>query len=250
MINCKHIEDHTYPLIAEEARPLHEQANHLRKAFPRTKENAQRAYELYQEAAELGHWRAEINIAFLVATGRVVSKHGEASERLERLMEQNVPDAYLQMASFAQRGIDGNRRSQGKALRLLRHAAEMGLPKAQYDLGKYFSHKNEDEEAKQWLNCALDQGFGDAGHGLYIIYRVAEKHKAALQALKQGSRYGSEKALIALSGKYRGGGLGLNKDKERARCISKLTHAVRTNSDLTFPDLDERCPPIVEQPYE
>ncbi len=153
MINCKHIEDHTYPLIAEEARPLHEQANQLRKAYPRTKENAQQAYAMYQQAAELGHWKAEINITFLIATGRVAAKHGEVSERLERLMEQNVPEAYLQMSAVYKHGIDGKRRSQGKALRLLRQAAEMGLPKAQYDLGKYLSHKNEDEEAKQWLNA-------------------------------------------------------------------------------------------------
>jgi TPR repeat protein len=242
MTDCKQIKDHIYPPIAEAAMPLYEQANQLRKAFPRTEENAQQAYDLYQQAAELGHWKAEINIAFLIATGRVAAKRGEASKRLERLMEKQVPDAYLQMSTFYKRGIDGKRQSRGKALRLLRQAAELGLPKAQYHLGEYYSAKVEDEEAKKWLHCALDQGYGDAGHGLMFIYKGKQDHKA-LQALKQGSRYGSKKALSALAGKYWGGGLGLNKDEKRALCINNL------EPDQEYPDLDERCPGNVEQPY-
>jgi len=41
---------------------------------------------------------------------------------------------------------------------------------------------------------------------------------------------------------------GLNKDLERAICLENLVDELENNPELTFPDLDIRCPANVPQP--
>ena len=206
MTTCKQIKDHPYPPINKDAIALYQEGNRLRKLYPQTDANMNQALALFQRAAKLGHWKASINQVSLMLAGHVSYHKGDADRLLNPLLELQVPEAYMMMAILYEHGRVGKPKSQGQSLRLLKQAADLGLPKAQFHLGAYYSAKDggdiqeNDKIAKQWLHCALDQGYGDAGYELGIIYDEPGQYQKALSALKQGAQYGSGLALSSLKG--------------------------------------------------
>ena len=68
----------------------------------------------------------------------------------------------------------------------------------------------------------------------------------------RGQSWGSKSCINALSDAYghepKYPTFGLNQDNERAKCLFLLGRELRDNPELTFPDLDDRCPANVDQP--
>ena len=140
-----------------------------------------------------------------------------------------------------------------KSLELYNNAAKRGNPDAQLVVGKYlFSPLNRFEESKKITACAVEQGHREAAFELALHYEVDENFDMAYEIYRKGAMLGSASCINKLSYAYghqaKYPTFGLNQDNERAKCLFLLTRELRENPELTFPDLDDRCPANVEQP--
>lgn len=102
------------------------------------------------------------------------------------------------------------------------------------------------------MGCAISQGHKAAAFSLAVNYKTDKDLEKAYHAYRRGAQLGSDSCLNALSYAYghqtKYPTFDLNQDNERAKCLFLLTRELDKNPELTFPDLDERCPANVEQP--
>ncbi len=243
--------------------------------------NWPRAMQLWQQAAEQGHWKAALMWLHTARTGA-----GENSEKgrfavqpqpsetivlgLERLMRLGLADAFFWMGELHQTG-DGVKPSVDRAWAFWELAADLGSPLAQTRIAKALIYANRDQEKStvaEWANlelktvlleCAHAQGHAegssllgahlnqdaDSSRRLPRFKTPEEQYRYALQILHDGVKFGSEKSANHLFVSFDEGEPLVGSafiDKVRARRYKHFADALYNNPDLRFPNLDRMLP--------
>ena len=135
------------------------------------RQDKQKAIELYQIAADLGHSTAQFNLAVKYATGDGVEKDEKRAAQLYQLAaDKGDPVAQYNLAlKYAEgKGVEKNDR---KALSLYQLAALQGDPEAQYNLARRYRAGRaiiEDHaKAESWYEMAADGGNRKAQRHVY-----------------------------------------------------------------------------------
>jgi TPR repeat protein len=178
----------------------------------------------------------------------------------EQAISMGCPDGYLFLAEAYQNGW-GARAGMAAVWQLVKTGAEKGSMAAMTAWGAnlYFENRYEKgvqaevrrAEAKDWLEKALKQGYGEAGHELAIIYRMYEQDpENAIRVLREGGRLGNAACLYMLAGIYRRGEDGQPQDLDYA----EMADTLRRNIDLTqiptpISHFSEWLPPRQVLPY-
>ena len=213
-----------------------------------------RAVKLYRESFELGNPKAGINLGIFLRTA-FSSQLNTRQERLERAIgyfqkaiDMGCPDAYYPLAECYDNGW-GVARSEATARRLIKKGAEAGSFICMAGVGMFLDFDDKPEEAKVWLQRALDGGFGPAADTLKRIYFREGNLEKEIQVLRQGARLGNSMSLISLSRIYKEGDR-QPKDLEYADCFRKLARSIDDRLPPPMIDnLDELCPPRPVVPY-
>ena len=243
--------------------------------------NWPRAMQLWQQAADQGHWKAALMWLHTARTGA-----GENSEKgrfavepqpsetivlgLERLMRLGLADAFFWMGELHQTG-DGVKPSVDRAWAFWELASDLGSPLAQTRIAKALPFVDRDQEkpnVAEWANqplklklleCAHAQGHAEASYlfggsldrgaqvnRLLPRYKTPEEqYRYALQVLHDGVKFGSEKAAKYLFVSFDEGEPLVGsafKDRARAERYFELGEALYNNPDLRFPNLDRVLP--------
>ncbi|CAN0627458.1 conserved exported protein of unknown function [Burkholderia multivorans] len=220
-------------------------------------------YRLYEQAAERNHWKAMLNLAALIRSTYpgVPERNPEVAIRwVEKAMMLGVPDAYDQMGVYHQRGLvkGGNATS---AYAFFQRAADMGSPSAMTFFGYKLAGTYDDPGGEFWgnatvatqmLECALAQGYGDAGDKLSYIYarpETPEAKRRALETLHEGVKFGSAKCADNIFTEFNGFNLSNGRnfvgyvDRARAARYSKIGDALgHYQGRLKLPNLDKVLP--------
>lgn len=124
--------------------------------------NFEKAFECYEQAAQLGHVVAQCNLAFLYKVGQGIERNMEqAVYWYTKSAEQGSPQAQENLADMMMRG-EGMEPDYSKAIEWLKKAAASGMVNSQYTLGIIYIRgewvKPDLIMAKYWLKKAADQG--------------------------------------------------------------------------------------------
>lgn len=264
------------------AQALHEEAMQLTSpALWPNERNWPRAMQLWQQAADQGHWKAALMWLHTARSGA-----GENSEKgrfrvepqrpevivsgLERLMRLGLADAFYWMGELHTIG-NGVKPSVDRAWAFWELAADLGSSLAQTRIAKaltFASRKQETPTLAEWANlelktvlleCAHAQGHAEASYllGKHLdedanssrrlprFKTPAEQYAHALQVLHDGVKYGSESAAKYLSVSFDEGDALVGSafiDKDRSERYFELGNALYDNPDLRFPNLDRVLP--------
>ena len=248
---CPTLSRAQYPKLDSKLQALYDQAVTLSRADGIVDQVAVTA--LYKEAAEKGHWPSMHNLAVRYYQGNGIEESDEKALYWYRQIEAlDIPDGYTNMALVYRKGI-GVEKDPEKALEYMSKAAQLGDPDAQLMVGRYLIHPlKRVQEGYKILACAVEQDHREAAFELALNYKVDKDFEKAYQMYRKGAMLGSDSCLNALSNAYahqpKYPTFGLNKDLDRAICLENLVDALENNPELTFPDLDTRCPANVIQP--
>ena len=122
--------------------------------------------------------------------------------------------------------------------------AETGHPRRQFLYADAIDYLETEQEAMRWFRCALDQGYADAAFHLAIYEKNNGKSETkAFEYYRKGAMLGSSMCLSEMSDIYFYGLYGVEKDKSRGVCLENLDKKLDKDPSLTFPDLDDLCPP-------
>jgi len=251
MTTCPMLSSALYPKLDPKLQALYDKSLSLSRADGIVDQVAVTA--LYKEAAEKGHWPSMHNLAVRYYQGNGIEESDEKALYWYRQIEAlDIPDGYTNMALVYRKGI-GVPKDPDKALEYMSKAAQLGDPDAQFMLGKYLYHPlKRKAEAYKLLACAVKQNHRDAALELAAHYEVDEDSEKSYYFYRKGAMLGSDSCLNALSDAYahtpKYPTFGLNKDLDRAICLENLVDELENNPELTFPDLDTRCPANVPQP--
>ncbi len=221
-----------------------------------------KAAERWKQAADLGHWKAAMNLAGLYERGLGVEQDTEQAVLIvEGLMKQGVPGAFDKMGTYHQSGI-GVKPDIDRAYGFWQLAAEMGSPTAQAYIGQKLNAAYDSEQMGVWgnskigiqmLECAFAQGNGDAAYRLgQSIELDGKDYPHALAIYHEGVKFGSKDAAGALVASFDEiepltGNL---IDRARVERYSLLGDALELNPDLRFPNLDKVLPlPPADLPF-
>jgi len=213
-----------------------------------------KAARLWQQAADMGHWKAQFNLAGLYLRGLGVERNpGKALLLTEDLMRKGVPAAWENMGTYYMGGVGTLKQDATVAYAFWQKAADMGSMAAQAYLGEKLLGTH-DEPPSFWgnraiglkmLECAFAQGSGMAAFELGLtLDNTNHEHARALRILHEGVRLGSEKSAVYLASSFRHGDalVGRLRDDARAERYSILGNALSLNPDLTLPNLDKILP--------
>jgi len=252
---CKHEADVNPPITAEaEALFQRGMAVTSYELLLPDKRDYTKAAELWKQAANMGHWKAAMNLAGLYESGLGVPQDSEQAVLIvERLMTQGVPAAFDKMGTYHQRGI-GVKGDTSRAYAFWQLAADMGSSAAQAYLGEKLDAAYDGPSEGFWgnrkvalkmLECGFAQGNGAAAHQLAMTLKnVDEDYARALRIYHEGVKLGCKDCARDLSVSF---GLarpltGNTIDKTRDKRYSTLHEALELNPDLRFPNLDKVLP--------
>jgi TPR repeat protein len=265
--SCKYEAD-ANPPITREADALFLQgmaATSYELMFPEDKRDYVKAAALWKQAADMGHWKAALNLAGLYERGLGVEEDTEKAVLIvEALMKQGVPAAFDKMGSYHQRGIGVNGDSS-RAYGFWQLAADMGSSAAQAFLGEKTSGTYDNPDQGFWgnravalemLECSYAQGNATGAFELGVTLgnrpgKTDRYYARALQILHDAVKFGNSESADYLSSSFRSlEPLTGNKvDADRAQRYSKLGDALERNPDLRLPNLDKVLPlPPAELP--
>ncbi|BDT67999.1 hypothetical protein os1_21800 [Comamonadaceae bacterium OS-1] len=218
---------------------------------------------LLKQAMDLGHWKAQFNLAGLYFEGQGVPRDvNEALRLTEDLMQKGVPAAWDNMGTYYMGGTGPLKASSTVAYAFWQRAAEMGSMSAQ----TYIGHKldaNHDEPPTFWgnekvgikmLECAFAQGSGEAAYELGSSLdssaqlldsnAAAKQYRRALEILHEGVKFGHEGCANYLFASFDDGDalVGHTKDPSRARRYKTLADRLFHDSYLKLPNLDKVLP--------
>ena len=238
--------------------------------------NFPEAVKRWQQAANLGDWKAAMMLVSVYRFGAGVNSDKghfhvppaapeQVLQRIEALMRDNVPDAFFEMGNAYDHGY-GVPRDADRAWAFWQLAADMGSPYAQTAIGKALNYGEgaqalkggrawaNDRIAIQMFECATAQGHAPAayelGLDLYVdafnktAAEARAQYERALRILHDGVKWGSERAANSLFAAFDIGKplVGHIIDKARAERYSALGDALYFNPDLRFPNLDKVLP--------
>lgn len=217
-----------------------------------------KAARFWEQAAELGHWKAALNLAGLYEEGLGVPPDTEQAVLIvEKLMNRGVPSAFDKMGTYHAQGI-AVKPDISRAYAFWQLAADKGSAAAQGQIGAKLMGAYDNPSQGFWgndrvglkmLKCGYAQGNGHAAFKLGAFIKVdakglGETLQYALQALHDGVKFGSPDCASYLSSSFFDtepltGGI---VDADRGARYSTLGDALRLNPDLRFPNLDKVLP--------
>ena len=219
-----------------------------------------KAEQLWTAAAQRHHWKAMMNLASLYEKGKgegafqVKADPDKAVLIVEDAMRQGIPAGYDRMGNYHAKGI-GMRVNGSRAWAFWELAANMGNPQSLTHIGKALAATYDGAGfwgnmpiAIKMLECAVSQGFGEAGLelGVTLSTNIPKylDYTRALQVLHEGVKFGSENAASSLFVNFNSGSamVGNLKDRVRAERYTVFADALYHNPDLRFPNLDKVLP--------
>jgi len=221
-----------------------------------------KAAKIWAQAAERGHWKAQLNLAGLYLKGLGVSQDPDkALELTEGLMRKGVPAAWDNMGAYYMGGVGPLKQDATVAYAFWQKAADMGSMAAQAYLGEKLLGTHDEPPAfwgnraigLKMLECGYAQGSGKAAFELGLTLDNTDgRHVLALKILHEGVKFGSERSANYLGSSFRHGDELVDRriDVARAERYSVLGDALWHNPDLRFPNLDKVLPlPPADLPY-
>ena len=255
---CKHEADVNPPFTAEADALFQQGMAATSNAVWSAERNYKKAAEVWTQAAWLGHWKAQFNLAGLYLQGNGVAQDlDKALQLTEELMRQGVPDAWDNMGAYFMGGVGDIKQDASVAYAFWQKAADMGSMAAQAYLGEKFLGTYDDPPtfwsnrtvSRKMLECAFAQGSGNAAYMLGLDLNghnisLGESYARALITFHEGVKLGSEKSANSLSSTFRRGEPLIENriDASRAERYSVLGDALWHNPDLRFPNLDKVLP--------
>ncbi|MDF0604552.1 sel1 repeat family protein [Neisseriaceae bacterium TC5R-5] len=264
--------DAVVPPVSAEAEELLQRAILLEwsKRSPSKYKDWPQIIALTRQAAELGHWKAQLNLINLRLEGRgsafdLPRDEVAALQELEAAMARGIPDAFDMMGRFYERGIAVNA-SSSKAYAFYQYAADKGSPAAQTFIGDLLNANYDDPKGTFWgnkpiglqmLECAFAQGYGPAAFKLGITYEneirsqpnldaKEAKQRKAMRYFHEGVKMGHALAATALGKAFEDGtGVASAKDPsrgERYRSLSDSLDYYEPILGLKLPNLDKVLP--------
>ena len=250
-ITCKTLDQTLYPPLDPEADVWFQQA--LDMAQPKgVPIDFSEVANLYQKAVNKAHYKAMNNLAVLYIRGLGVTKDDQKAVALyQKMADMNLPEGHMAVGRSIDKGRAGLRGGGPVALGHYARAARQGHPKAQTIIGWQLLKKYamRSPQGIYMLECALKQDYPDAAYRLATYYKTWKIFPKTVHYYRIGAKLGQENCFNQLEKAYAHGKLGLNKDHDRALCLFYLKEKLVKDSSLKFPDLNERCPGSVEQPY-
>ena len=245
MNTCPKIADYTYPPLDPEADKIFKKARALQKQVEPYKDgHHQEIVALYTQAANKGHYKAMNNLGILYGVGAFIPEDESQALALYKKMEKiGVPEGFINMASAYKDGLADISPNKKKYKAYLKKAAETGHPRGQFLYGELLYYPNTIKDAKYWLDCALQQNYADAAFSLANYEKNFGTEAEAFQYYRKGAMLGSSMCLSELVDTYRYGAYGIESDINHSRCLYSLQNKLRSDPSLTFPDLDDLCPP-------
>lgn len=260
LVSCPMYDKSRYPIISPQAEELYNKAVKADSEMPKTIKQ-EKIVELYQQAAEQGHWAAMHDLAVSYYDGNGINKDAtKAKYWLEEMAKFDIPEGYTAKSFIYSKGI-GTPVDIPKSQAYLVQAAQKGEKEAQYYLAEtvlnmriiYPDRIHElGKKGIRLLECAANQGHKESHFSLALEYKIIGESQVAYQWLRRGAKIGNNYCLTSLAEGYWNEKswkmLNLKEDEKRGDCLLKLNNLVSRKPDITFPDLDQRCPPNVLQP--
>ena len=127
----------------------------------------------------------------------------EALVRAEKRVERKDPNAMFHIALVYGYGLDGMPMDQAKGKRLLREAAGLGLPDAQFTLGDYYRHgkmgfEQNEEEALKYFKEAAEGGDVLSRHNIGMAEGIKGNNVAAIRHLRLSASGGDRSSIEVL----------------------------------------------------
>lgn len=204
-------------------------------------------FTLYQQSAELNHWRAMVNLANCYIAGEGTTPSITTANKIyDQMIERNIPAGYYGKYAMVLHGR-GVKADAELADELLHKAADLGNPAAQYKLGVYYMYKeHRDKQGLRYLVCAARQGHGQAAYdiGYYLLieeynYLMVAEYFWLAATLGDSGAIGALKVAFGKSS-HSGGprqSLGFTADKALSKRFSERLRAVVDNPQMKFPNL-------------
>lgn len=218
--------------------------------------DVQKAIKCYEEALALGNPKAAVNLGTLYRTAFASNLQSEKARfdymnALYKLAaDMGCSDGYyfLALSSYEGWGVKQNKRD-GDAY--VQKGIEAGSLPCIASYGLDLDRQGKHEEAKKWLQRALDGGFGLAGIKLHIIYLIEKNYPAMIATLRQGAKLGDTSCLLALSTTYKQGVYGQPQDVKYAQCFMDLYDSINNSAPPPlYENFDELCPPREVIPHD
>ena len=171
------------------------------------KQDKQKAFELYKEAALKGQAYAQYKYAEFICEDYEKGKGFEyAMEFYERSMAQECPQALHRVALFALKGLGLEKPDPVRAVTLLERAALVGYPASQYSLGCMYAEGDgipqDDLRSFLWFAEAAKRGHAAAMRKLAICYAKGQgctkDHEKAVLWLNYAAQAGDYLAIQML----------------------------------------------------
>ncbi|MDG0027034.1 sel1 repeat family protein [Trinickia sp. Y13] len=207
----------------------------------------------YRIAAAHGHYKANRNAQLLIVHGLTLAPEGrkEAVDLAMQLMAEGNPGGYYDIGHYLEIGY-GLEQDAAAALRYFRKAADLGSPEAQaYVASKLEPANMAPAIALQMLECAAEQGLGDAADSLGIDLKLDRKYQDAAKAFQLGVAAGDMQSAFNLNRAFSGGPdlseedkLGLASDPERAERYRQIQAFINRNDGRNpkVPDVERIVP--------
>lgn len=136
------------------------------------------ALRWYEKAARQGHAEATFNLGFMLYNGwgadpggcRLASNPERAAPWLRKAAELGVARAQYLVGRMYRTG-DGVPMSPDDALYWLKKAADGGIPEAQFDLALMYADTGDTEDAYFWFFVLAGTGYPGARHNADILAR-------------------------------------------------------------------------------
>ena len=185
--------------------------------------NLQKAAQLYEKAAQLGHAEAQNCIGRMIYEGNGVSKDiATALTWFTKSAEQGFVKAQYNLGIMYHFG-EGVDQDSEKAIYWYTKSAEQGFINAQYNLGIMYKKGEgvdpDSEKAIYWFTKAAEQGFVKAQYNLGLMYEegegVDQDSEKALYCFTKAAEQGDSMAQIKLGLMY-DKGEGVDQDSEIA----------------------------------
>lgn len=279
---CVFEKDHNPP-ISKQANAYYQKA--IQNYWPSNIADIKATTKNYQNAIDLGDWRAMNNMAErynigvisiddigrkfdiksteTIATG-VPKNLAKARKLYQRMIDMNVPLGYYQWAKAIDRGDikpQGNR----DYLYFIKRSAELGYPMAQVTLGNYYfrqfpKDKDKNYLAEQYIKCAAKQNDTAALVQIGHFYRkTKQNYPLAAFYYQRAASLGSSMGIRMLmfiftdpSSRNIYIDIGYKPDINLATIYYKMLLQRFDNSNLNFPNLikDHPLPRHPTQGYD
>lgn len=248
---CAFERDHVPP-VTPEADKIFQAARAMQRDTPNpTEADKIRIFQMYKQAADMGHWKAMHNLAncYLNKWGTKFSVTAP-DEIYEAMMARGIPSGYMGKALLTRRGW-AVEQDPKEARRLMHKAADLGSPIAQYELGMYYyliEHRSSQGFA--YNICATRQGYAKSAY--QVGYQLSSEGNLpmALEYYYRGAALGHSISAMSVEDVFseREGGeslqttLGFNENLEIAKAFSEYYDFLLNRPDRRIPDIFKNNP--------